>query len=112
MMMFDPISASRIKEVIDELQHEFPIVIVTDNMQRLARLCDHPCLNESGRDDGVWPTDELFVKPGKQATDDYITGRFGCALIERTALPRSPAADPCSGGSRIGIVTGMPDIID
>jgi phosphate transport system ATP-binding protein len=73
----DPISTSRIEELIDELKHEFTIVIVTHNMQQAARISDYTAYMYLGEMVEFGLTDELFVKPKKQATEDYITGRFG-----------------------------------
>ena len=73
----DPISTARIEELIDELKDEFTIVIVTHNMQQAARISDYTAYMYLGEMVEFGVTDELFVKPKKKETEDYITGRFG-----------------------------------
>ncbi len=73
----DPISTSRIEELVNELKDEFTIVIVTHNMQQAARISDYTAYMYLGEMVEFGETDELFVKPKMQATEDYITGRFG-----------------------------------
>ncbi len=73
----DPISTSRIEELIDELKEEFTIVIVTHNMQQAARISDYTAYMYLGEMVEFGVTDELFLKPKKKETEDYITGRFG-----------------------------------
>lgn len=73
----DPISTGKIEELINELKTEYTIAIVTHNMQQAARVSDYTAymylgvLVEYGR------TDEIFIKPQRKETEDYITGRFG-----------------------------------
>ena len=73
----DPISTARIEELIDELKEEFTIVIVTHNMQQAARISDYTAYMYLGEMVEFGVTNELFVKPKKKETEDYITGRFG-----------------------------------
>jgi phosphate transport system ATP-binding protein len=73
----DPISTMRIEELIDELKHEFTIVIVTHNMQQAARISDQTAYMYLGKLIEYGETDQVFVKPQNKATEDYITGRFG-----------------------------------
>jgi phosphate transport system ATP-binding protein len=73
----DPISTSRIEELIDELKKEFTIVIVTHNMQQAARISDYTAYMYLGEMVEFGVTDELFLKPKRKETEDYITGRFG-----------------------------------
>ncbi len=73
----DPISTSRIEELINELKSEFTIVIVTHNMQQAARISDYTAYMYLGEMMEFGVTDELFLKPKRQETEDYITGRFG-----------------------------------
>jgi len=73
----DPISTARIEELIDELKAEFTIIIVTHNMQQAARISDYTAYMYLGEMVEFGVTDELFVKPKKKETEDYITGRFG-----------------------------------
>lgn len=72
----DPISTGRIEELITELKQDYTVVIVTHNMQQAARCSDHTAfmyreLIEFSN------TDDLFTKPAKKQTEDYITGRYG-----------------------------------
>lgn len=73
----DPISTMRIEELVDELQKEFTIVIVTHNMQQAARISDFTAYMYLGELVEFGNTDQIFVKPSKKQTEDYITGRFG-----------------------------------
>ncbi|WP_068634799.1 phosphate ABC transporter ATP-binding protein PstB [Thauera butanivorans] len=73
----DPISTARIEELVDELKAEFTIIIVTHNMQQAARISDYTAYMYLGEMVEFGVTDELFVKPKKKETEDYITGRFG-----------------------------------
>ncbi|ANQ84561.1 phosphate ABC transporter ATP-binding protein PstB [Azoarcus olearius] len=73
----DPISTSRIEELVDELKKEFTIVIVTHNMQQAARISDYTAYMYLGEMVEFGVTDEVFLKPKKKETEDYITGRFG-----------------------------------
>jgi len=73
----DPISTMRIEELVDELQKEFTIVIVTHNMQQAARISDFTAYMYLGELIEFGNTDQIFVKPSKKQTEDYITGRFG-----------------------------------
>jgi len=73
----DPISTSRIEDLIGELKEHYTIVIVTHNMQQAARVSDYTAFFYQGNliEDG--PTKEIFTRPRKKKTEDYITGRFG-----------------------------------
>jgi phosphate transport system ATP-binding protein len=73
----DPISTMRIEELLHELKREFTIVIVTHNMQQAARVSDFTAYMYLGELIEFGVTDEVFVKPKKKQTEDYITGRFG-----------------------------------
>ena len=73
----DPISTARIEELIDELKEEFTIVIVTHNMQQAARISDYTAYMYLGELVEFGDTNQIFIKPSKKATEDYITGRFG-----------------------------------
>ena len=67
----------RIEELIGELKDEFTIVIVTHNMQQAARISDFTAYMYLGEMIEFGVTDQIFIKPKKKATEDYITGRFG-----------------------------------
>jgi phosphate transport system ATP-binding protein len=73
----DPISTMRIEELLNELKRDFTIVIVTHNMQQAARVSDFTAYMYLGELIEFGVTDEIFVKPKKKQTEDYITGRFG-----------------------------------
>ncbi|HEY0877924.1 MAG TPA: phosphate ABC transporter ATP-binding protein PstB [Zeimonas sp.] len=73
----DPISTARIEELVSELKSEYTIAIVTHNMQQAARISDYTAYMYLGELVEFGPTDEIFVRPRKKATEDYITGRFG-----------------------------------
>jgi phosphate transport system ATP-binding protein len=73
----DPISTAKIEELIQELKTDYTVVIVTHNMQQAARVSDYTAYMYLGEliEHGI--TDEIFIKPKKKQTEDYITGRFG-----------------------------------
>ena len=73
----DPISTSRIEELVSELKTEFTIAIVTHNMQQAARVSDYTAYMYLGDLVEFGVTDQIFIKPQKKETEDYITGRFG-----------------------------------
>ncbi len=94
----DPISTGRIEELITELKQDYTVVIVTHNMQQAARCSDHTAfmlvivthnMQQAARcsDHTAFMylgeliefsnTDDLFTKPAKKQTEDYITGRYG-----------------------------------
>jgi phosphate transport system ATP-binding protein len=73
----DPISTAKIEELITELKSDYTVVIVTHNMQQAARVSDFTAYMYLGELIEFGDTDQVFLKPAKQATEDYITGRFG-----------------------------------
>jgi phosphate transport system ATP-binding protein len=73
----DPISTSKIEELIDELKSEYTIVMVTHNMQQAARVSDYTAFMYLGELIEFDDTDKIFTAPGDRRTQDYITGRFG-----------------------------------
>ncbi|MBU1320522.1 MAG: phosphate ABC transporter ATP-binding protein [candidate division Zixibacteria bacterium] len=73
----DPISTSKIEELIRELKKKYTIVIVTHNMQQAARISDYTGFFYQGVLVEFGPTKMIFTKPSKKQTEDYITGRFG-----------------------------------
>ncbi len=73
----DPISTGKIEELIHELKTDYTVVIVTHNMQQAARVSDYTAYMYLGNLVEFGPTSELFMKPKKKDTEDYITGRFG-----------------------------------
>ncbi|AKB19367.1 MULTISPECIES: phosphate ABC transporter ATP-binding protein PstB [unclassified Methanosarcina] len=73
----DPISTSRIEELIMNLKIDYTIVIVTHNMQQAARISDHTGFFLMGELIEFGQTRQIFQNPKEQSTEDYITGRFG-----------------------------------
>ena len=73
----DPISTGKIEELIHELKTDYTVVIVTHNMQQAARSSDYTAYMYLGDLIEFGPTSDLFMKPKKKDTEDYITGRFG-----------------------------------
>src|ERR1700740_777617 len=73
----DPISTGKIEELIHELKSDYTVAIVTHNMQQAARCSDYTAYMYLGDLIEFGPTAELFMKPKRKATEDYITGRFG-----------------------------------
>jgi len=73
----DPISTSKIEDLIEELADTVTIVIVTHNMQQAARVSDITAFMLTGKlvEHGV--TEDIFTRPSQKQTEDYITGRFG-----------------------------------
>ncbi|HEX9389736.1 MAG TPA: phosphate ABC transporter ATP-binding protein PstB [Usitatibacteraceae bacterium] len=73
----DPISTAKIEELLHELKEDYTIAIVTHNMQQAARVSDYTAYMYLGELVEYGVTDELFIKPKRKETEDYITGRFG-----------------------------------
>jgi phosphate transport system ATP-binding protein len=73
----DPISTSRVEDLIVELKSDYTIVIVTHNMQQAARVSDYTAYMYIGELIEFGDTDTIFTRPTKKATEDYITGKFG-----------------------------------
>ena len=73
----DPISTLKVEELINELKKDYTIVIVTHNMQQAARVSDYTAFMYVGDLIEYGSTDQLFTKPSKKQTEDYITGRYG-----------------------------------
>ena len=73
----DPISTLKIEELINELKHQYTIVIVTHSMQQAARVSDYTAFMYMGDLIEHGLTDTLFTNPSNKQTEDYITGRYG-----------------------------------
>ena len=73
----DPISTSKIEELILELKKEYTIVIVTHNMQQAARASDLTAFFYMGELIEFDKTSKIFTNPSKKQTEEYISGRFG-----------------------------------
>jgi len=78
----DPIATGKVEDLIQELQGEFSILIVTHNMQQASRVSDYTAFmlaeeDRIGRLVEFAPTARIFTNPSERRTEDYITGRFG-----------------------------------
>ena len=73
----DPISTGKVEELISTLKNEYTVVIVTHNMQQAARVSDYTAYMYLGELNEFGQTEAIFMKPKRQETEDYITGRFG-----------------------------------
>ena len=73
----DPISTSKIEELIFQLKENFTIVIVTHNMQQAARISDNTAFFYLGELIEYNKTKKIYTNPDKKQTEDYISGRFG-----------------------------------
>jgi phosphate transport system ATP-binding protein len=73
----DPLSTSKIEDLIFELKNNYTIVIVTHNMQQASRVSDITAFFYMGDLVEVSDTLKMFTKPDKKQTEDYISGRFG-----------------------------------
>jgi phosphate transport system ATP-binding protein len=73
----DPLSTTKIEDLIAELKKNYTIIIVTHNMQQAARISDLTAFFYEGILVEVGHTNKIFTKPDQKQTEDYITGRFG-----------------------------------
>ena len=73
----DPISTAKVEELIVELKADYTVVIVTHNMQQAARCSDYTAYMYLGDLIEFGETKQMFFKPQRKETEDYITGRFG-----------------------------------
>jgi phosphate transport system ATP-binding protein len=73
----DPISTSKIEELIHELKKEYTIMIVTHNLQQAGRVSDYTAFFYLGELIEINETKTMFINPAKEKTQNYITGRFG-----------------------------------
>jgi phosphate transport system ATP-binding protein len=78
----DPIASYKIEELMNDLKHDYTVVIVTHNMQQAARISDYAAFMLAGADFvgelvEYGETSRIFSKPQDKRTEDYITGRFG-----------------------------------
>lgn len=73
----DPISTARIEDLLQDLRKYVTIVIVTHNMQQASRVSTQTAFFLSGELIECGETSQVFTKPNKQKTEEYITGRFG-----------------------------------
>ena len=79
----DPISTFAIEELIQELKSDYTVVIVTHNMQQASRVSDKTAFfniagtGKPGKLIEYDDTNTIFTSPSVQATEDYVSGRFG-----------------------------------
>lgn len=73
----DPVGTVKIEELIQDLKERYTIVIVTHNMQQAARVSDYTAFFYEGEIVEFGATNDMFTRPRKKQTEDYITGRFG-----------------------------------
>ena len=73
----DPISTAKVEELVNELKNDYTVAIVTHNMQQAARVSDYTAYMYLGELIEFGQTEQIFMKPTRQETEDYITGRFG-----------------------------------
>lgn len=73
----DPISTGKVEELVSTLKSEYTVVIVTHNMQQAARVSDFTAYMYLGDLVEFGETEQVFFKPKRKETEDYITGRFG-----------------------------------
>lgn len=73
----DPISTTKIEDLIHKLKHDFTIIIVTHNMQQATRVSKYTAFFLHGEIIEKGLTDKIFIEPEDKRTEDYITGRFG-----------------------------------
>lgn len=73
----DPVSTSKIEDLIFQLKSQYTIVIVTHNMQQAARVAENTGFFLNGRMVEFDTTHKIFTNPHDKRTEDYITGRFG-----------------------------------
>jgi phosphate transport system ATP-binding protein len=73
----DPVSTSKIEDLIFQLKSRYTIVIVTHNMQQAARVAENTGFFLNGKMVEFNSTDKIFTMPSDKRTEDYITGRFG-----------------------------------
>jgi phosphate transport system ATP-binding protein len=73
----DPISTGKVEELVHELKNDYTIAIVTHNMQQAARCSDFTAYMYLGNLVEYGQTEQIFFKPQRSETEDYITGRFG-----------------------------------
>lgn len=73
----DPIATAIIEDLIDELRQDYSIAIVTHSMQQASRVSQRTAYFHLGDLIEIGPTEQIFLNPLHQLTQDYITGRFG-----------------------------------
>lgn len=72
----DPISTFQVEELITQLKREYPVIVVTHNMQQAGRIADTTAFFLSGKLIEIGETSRLFAHPAQKETEDYVVGRF------------------------------------
>ena len=106
----DPISTLAVEDLINELKEEYTVIIVTHNMQQAARVADKTAffniqgVGKPGKLIEYDDTNVIFNNPSSQQTEDYVSGRFGCAAPRSVPDPVRPHAGRgrgvCGAGRR------------
>ena len=73
----DPIATTKIEDLINDLKRTYTVIIVTHNMQQAARVSDYTGFMYLGKMIEFGRTKQIFERPKKELTENYITGRFG-----------------------------------
>ena len=73
----DPVATLRIEELIEQLRQRYTIAIVTHNLQQAARVSQYTGFFLTGSLIEYAPTEQIFSRPQRRQTEDFITGRFG-----------------------------------
>jgi len=73
----DPISTTKVEDLIHKLKNDYTIIIVTHNMQQATRVSKHTAFFLNGEIVESGLTEKIFIEPEDKRTEDYITGRFG-----------------------------------
>jgi phosphate transport system ATP-binding protein len=73
----DPVATAKVEALVNDLKHQYTVIIVTHNMQQAARVADVTAFLYLGKLVEVGPTEDLFERPKERLTEQYITGRFG-----------------------------------
>ncbi len=73
----DPISTRKVEESLLELKQLYTIIIVPHSVQQAARVADHAAFFLMGKLIEYRPGNEIFIRPQRKRTQDYVTGRFG-----------------------------------
>ncbi len=73
----DPISTSKVEDLVQDLKQDYTIIMVTHNMQQAARVSDNTAFFLLGEMIEFDRTEKLFSMPSDKRTENYITGRFG-----------------------------------
>jgi ABC-type methionine transport system ATPase subunit len=99
----DPIATASIEELVTELKEKVTILIVTHNMQQAARISDYTAYMYLGEMVEFGVTDQIFIKPQKKATEDYITGPLRLTILKTLVRPVAGRAGDASVSREAGL---------